>query len=178
MNSMASVTATNRRWEKAVDGTSTQVVTYLINRWKARINWEGLYNVRILPWKKEGEKKKKEKKKKKGRERRGTRSKNRNHLSRAKEKVLLDKLSSPLCDHLETPWLMTVRSPRPSLLAHSLQIHCIGPVCPRSHPSYGVGLKNEALQLAPSVGKTYALAQTTVSHGRIKPLSTKVPRKK
>ena len=32
MNSMASVTATNRRWRKAVDGTSTQVVTCLINR--------------------------------------------------------------------------------------------------------------------------------------------------
>ena len=34
---------------------------------------------------------------------RGTRSKNQNHPGRAEEKVFLDKLSSPLCDHLETP---------------------------------------------------------------------------
>ena len=38
LNSMASITATNRRWGKAADGTSTQVVTCLINRWKVRIN--------------------------------------------------------------------------------------------------------------------------------------------
>ena len=31
----------------------------------------------------------------------GTRSKNRSHLGRAEEKVFLDKLSSPLCDHHE-----------------------------------------------------------------------------
>ena len=47
--------------------------------------------------------KKKKKKKKKGKERKGTRSKNQNHPGRAEEKVFLDKLSSPLCDHLETP---------------------------------------------------------------------------
>ena len=46
-----------------------------------------------------------------------------------------------------TPWLTTVRSTRPSLLAHSLQIHCIGPTGPRSHPPCGIGLKNETLQL-------------------------------
>ena len=38
LNSMASVTATNRRWGKTADGTSTQVVTCLINRWKVKIN--------------------------------------------------------------------------------------------------------------------------------------------
>ena len=38
LNSMVSVTATNRRWGKAADGISTQVVTCLINRWKVRIN--------------------------------------------------------------------------------------------------------------------------------------------
>ena len=38
LNSVASVTATNRRWGKAADGTSTRVVTCLINRWKVRIN--------------------------------------------------------------------------------------------------------------------------------------------
>ena len=38
LHCVASVTATNRRWGKAADGTSTQVVTYLINRWKVKIN--------------------------------------------------------------------------------------------------------------------------------------------
>ena len=38
LNSMVSVTATNKRWGKVADGTSTQVVTCLINRWKVRIN--------------------------------------------------------------------------------------------------------------------------------------------
>ena len=38
LSSVASVTATNRRRGKAADGTNTRVVTYLINRWKARIN--------------------------------------------------------------------------------------------------------------------------------------------
>ena len=38
LNSVASVTVTNRRWGKAADGTSTQVVICLINRWKVRIN--------------------------------------------------------------------------------------------------------------------------------------------
>ena len=49
LNSVASVIVTNRKWGKAADGTSTQVVTCLINRWKVRINWERLYNVRIHP---------------------------------------------------------------------------------------------------------------------------------
>ena len=38
LNSVVSVTATNRRWGKVADGTSTRVVTYLINKWKVRIN--------------------------------------------------------------------------------------------------------------------------------------------
>ena len=38
LNSVASVTATNRRWGKAADGTGTRVVTCLIYRWKVRIN--------------------------------------------------------------------------------------------------------------------------------------------
>ena len=38
LNSVASIAATNKRWEKAADGTSTQVVTCLINRWKVKIN--------------------------------------------------------------------------------------------------------------------------------------------
>ena len=54
LNSVASVTATNRKWGKAADGTSILVVTCLINRWKIRINWEGLYNIRIHPRQKMG----------------------------------------------------------------------------------------------------------------------------
>ena len=54
LNSVVSVIATNRKWGKAVDGTNTRVVTCLINRWKVRINWEGLYNVRIHPREKGG----------------------------------------------------------------------------------------------------------------------------
>ena len=38
LNSVVSVIPTNRKWEKAADRTSTQVVTCLINRWKVRIN--------------------------------------------------------------------------------------------------------------------------------------------
>ena len=37
-------------------------------------------------------------------------------------------------------------SPKPNFLAHSLQIHCIGPAGPRSHPPCGIGLKNETIQ--------------------------------
>ena len=81
LNNMASVTATNRRWGKAADGTRTQVVICLTNRWKVRI-WEGLYNVRIPLW------------------RRGE-SNNRSQAGRAKEKVFLDKFSLPLCNHLK-----------------------------------------------------------------------------
>ena len=38
LTSVVSVTATNRKWGKAADGTSTRVVTCLINRWKVKIN--------------------------------------------------------------------------------------------------------------------------------------------
>ena len=38
LNSVASVIATNRKWGEATDGTSTRVVTCLINIWKVRIN--------------------------------------------------------------------------------------------------------------------------------------------
>ena len=38
LNNVISVIAINRKWGKAADGTSTRVVTYLINRWKVRIN--------------------------------------------------------------------------------------------------------------------------------------------
>ena len=44
----------NRKWEKAADGTGTRVVTCLINRWKVKINREGLYNVKAYVPKKKG----------------------------------------------------------------------------------------------------------------------------
>ena len=49
MNSTILVAATHRRSGKVADGTSTQVVTYMINRWKAKINRKGVYNVRNPP---------------------------------------------------------------------------------------------------------------------------------
>ena len=72
-NSIVSVTATNIWWGKATNGTRTQVVTCLTSRWKVRIKWEGLYNVRISPWKKgEG----------------GNGSNNRNHVGHVKKSLL------------------------------------------------------------------------------------------
>ena len=49
------VAATHKRFEKAADGTSTRVVTCMINRWRAKINWKGVYNVRNPPVKGDGE---------------------------------------------------------------------------------------------------------------------------
>ena len=40
------VAATHKRLGKAEDGTSTQVATYMINKWRAKINEKGIYNVR------------------------------------------------------------------------------------------------------------------------------------
>ena len=49
MNSTVLVAATHKRLGKAVDGTSTQVATCIINKWKAKINEKGIYNVRNPP---------------------------------------------------------------------------------------------------------------------------------
>ena len=49
MNSTTLVAATHRKLGKAVDGTSTQVVTCMINKWRAKINENGVYNVRNPP---------------------------------------------------------------------------------------------------------------------------------
>ena len=56
LNNMVSVTATNRRWGKTADGTRTQVVICLINRWEVRIKLERLYNARIPSWRGRGAK--------------------------------------------------------------------------------------------------------------------------
>ena len=54
LNSVTSVIATNRKWGEAADGIGTRVGICLIDKWKVRINWEGLYNVRIHAPKREG----------------------------------------------------------------------------------------------------------------------------
>ena len=51
LNSAVLVAATHRKLGKVFDGTSTQVVDYMINKWKAKINGERLYNVKDLPGK-------------------------------------------------------------------------------------------------------------------------------
>ena len=43
------VAATHSKLKKAVDGTSTQVATCMINKWRAKIHGEEVYNVRSPP---------------------------------------------------------------------------------------------------------------------------------
>ena len=45
------VAATHRRFGKVADGINTRIVTYMINRWRAKIDWKGIYNVRNPPGK-------------------------------------------------------------------------------------------------------------------------------
>ena len=45
MNSAVLVTATHKKFGKVADGTNTRVVTCMINRWRAKIDWKGIYNV-------------------------------------------------------------------------------------------------------------------------------------
>ena len=49
MNSTTLVAATHRKLEKAVDATSTQVATCMINKWRAKINENEVYNIRNPP---------------------------------------------------------------------------------------------------------------------------------
>ena len=49
LNSITLVVATHRKLEKAADGTSTQVVICMINKWRAKINGKEVYNVRNPP---------------------------------------------------------------------------------------------------------------------------------
>ena len=44
---MTSIIATNRKQGGTADGTGTEVGTCLINKWRAKINQEGLYNVKV-----------------------------------------------------------------------------------------------------------------------------------
>ena len=49
MNSITLVAATHNKLKKAADGTSTQVATYMINKWRAKIHGDEVYNVRSPP---------------------------------------------------------------------------------------------------------------------------------
>ena len=49
MNSAALVAVTHRGFGKVADGMSTRVMTYMINKWRAKINWKEIYNERDPP---------------------------------------------------------------------------------------------------------------------------------
>ena len=49
LNNITLVVATHSKLKNAVDGTSTQVATCMINKWRAKINGNEVYNVRDLP---------------------------------------------------------------------------------------------------------------------------------
>ena len=53
--------ATHSKLRKAADGTDTQVVTFMINKWTAKINENEIYNERFPPRVEEGRKKRKKK---------------------------------------------------------------------------------------------------------------------
>ena len=46
LNNAVLATPTHRGPEKVSDGTSTQVVVWMINKWRAKINQREIYNVR------------------------------------------------------------------------------------------------------------------------------------
>ena len=49
LNSITLVAATHSKLKKAANGTSTQVATYIINKWRAKINGKEVYNIRDPP---------------------------------------------------------------------------------------------------------------------------------
>ena len=49
LNSITLVAATHSKLKKAADGTSIQVATYMINKWRSKINGNEVYNVRDPP---------------------------------------------------------------------------------------------------------------------------------
>ena len=50
LNSAILATTTHRRPEKVSNGTSTQVVAQMINKFRIKMVQEELYNVRDAPW--------------------------------------------------------------------------------------------------------------------------------
>ena len=49
LNSAALVAATHREFGKVADGTSARVMTCMINKWRVKIDWKKVYNVRDPP---------------------------------------------------------------------------------------------------------------------------------
>ena len=49
LNSITLVAATHSKLKKVADGTSTQVATYMINKWIVRISGKKVYNIRGPP---------------------------------------------------------------------------------------------------------------------------------
>ena len=49
LNSITLVAATHSKLKKTVDGASTQIATCMINKWRAKINENKVYNVRDSP---------------------------------------------------------------------------------------------------------------------------------
>ena len=49
MNNTVLFAATHRGFGKVADGTSTLVMTCMINKWRAKIDRKEVYNVRDLP---------------------------------------------------------------------------------------------------------------------------------
>ena len=47
LDKVVSIIATNKKQGGIADGTGTEVDTCLINKWRAKINQEGLYNVKV-----------------------------------------------------------------------------------------------------------------------------------
>ena len=49
MNSAVLVAATDREFGKVANRTITRVMTCMINKWRAKINWKEVYNVKDPP---------------------------------------------------------------------------------------------------------------------------------
>ena len=49
LNSAVLATATHRKLKKVSNETNTQVITQMINKWRIKMIYEELYNVRDLP---------------------------------------------------------------------------------------------------------------------------------
>ena len=54
LNSATLATATHRKLEKVVDGTSTQVRVQMINKWRMKIVQKKIYKVEDSSWKGDG----------------------------------------------------------------------------------------------------------------------------
>ena len=134
LTSAISVTATHKTPERVSDGTGTQVQAWMINKWKSNIVQKGLYNRRNPPW----------------RENPGMNRESIVVISRTLVTILIQYLleqsssncaenkislinSIHLCLIVVNTILTVIHALKPSSLTHSLQIHCIRLIGPRSH---------------------------------------------